>query len=143
MTPDQYNLLVLAEIKGQISLALRHRGDNSEVHPRDYDEPSSSNGRDPRQGREKGRRRAGRRRQSEKGKSVRENSKKKRPRWCSAAKEKEEAAKATWKLRVYEGDKLREEQVELPAEPVEPGKEPAQPREQLKQFLKRFFQKRF
>src|ERR1700685_2718950 len=38
VTPDQYNLLMLAEVKGQISLALRHRGDDAEVHPRDIDE---------------------------------------------------------------------------------------------------------
>jgi pilus assembly protein CpaB len=137
VTPDQYNLLALAEVKGQISLALRHRGDNSQVQTRDYDETifeqsAATRGKDEKKDDDA----QAADDKSEKGKSVREKLEKE----AVAAKEKEEAAKATWKLRVYEGEKLREEQVELPAEPVQPGKETAQPREQLKQFLKRFFQ---
>jgi pilus assembly protein CpaB len=142
VTPDQYNLLALAEVKGQISLALRHRGDNSQVQTRDYDETifeqtAATSGKDEKKDDEQ----AGND-NSEKGKSVREKLEKEEAKTALAEKEKaqEEAAKPTWKLRVYEGEKLREEQVELPAEPVEPGKEPAKPREQLKQFLKRFFQ---
>ena len=60
---------------------------------------------------------------------------------ASAAKDEKEAkeeAKPTWKLRVYEGDKLREEQVELPAEPEPTGKEPSKTGKQLQQFLKLF-----
>jgi pilus assembly protein CpaB len=137
VTPDQYNLLALAEVKGQISLALRHRGDNSQVQTRDYDETifeqsAATRGKDEKKDDDA----QAADDKSEKVKSVREKLEKE----AVAAKEKEEAAKATWKLRVYEGEKLREEQVELPAEPVQPGKETAQPREQLKQFLKRFFQ---
>jgi pilus assembly protein CpaB len=138
VTPDQYNMLALAETKGQISLALRHRGDNSQVQTRDYDETmfeqtAATRGKDEKKDEDADNAKDN----SEKGKSVREKLEKE----VVAAKEKEEAAKATWKLRVYEGEKLREEQVELPAEPVEPGKEqPAKPREQLKQFLKNFFQ---
>ena len=132
---------MLAETKGQISLALRHRGDNSEVSRATRRNHLRADGRDPRQGREKGRRRARPRTTSGEGQSrSARNSTKKRPRAPPKKKPKEEAAKPTWKLRVYEGEKLREEQVELPAEPVEPGKETAQPREQLKEFLKRFFQ---
>jgi pilus assembly protein CpaB len=141
VTPDQYNLLALAEVKGQISLALRHRGDNSQAQTRDYDETifeqtAATRGKDEKKDDEDQAADG----KSEKGKSVREKLEKEEAKTALAAKEKEEAVKATWKLRVYEGEKLREEQVELPAEPFEPGKEPAKPREQLKQFLKRFFQ---
>jgi pilus assembly protein CpaB len=140
VTPDQYNLLALAEVKGQISLALRHRGDKSQVLTRDYDETmfeqtAATRGKDEKKDDEQ----AGND-NSEKGKSVRDKLEKEEAKTALAAKEKEEAAKATWKIKVYEGEKLREEQVELPAEPVEPGKEPTKPREQLKQFFKRFFQ---
>jgi hypothetical protein len=58
-----------------------------------------------------------------------------------AAKDDKEAKeeKPSWKLKVYEGDKLREEQVELPAEPEPTGKEPSKAGKQLQQFLKNFF----
>ena len=136
MTPDQYNLLALAETKGQISLALRHRGDSAEVHPRDYDETmfeqtASTRGNDDKKDEDSKADGEG----SEKAKDVRETLDKEQAKVAAATKDgkpaKEEAAKPSWTLKVYEGDKLREEQVELPAEADETGKGPAKAGEQL------------
>jgi pilus assembly protein CpaB len=141
VTPDQYNLLALAAEKGKITLALRHRGDKEEVHPKTYDEQvfdtdSLSKGNADKTDEEK--------EADEKGKNkdVRQ-ALDKELKVASAAKEekeaKEAAVKPSWKIRVYEGDKLREEQVELPAEPEPTGKEPSKAGKQLQQFLKNFF----
>jgi pilus assembly protein CpaB len=141
VTPDQYNLLMLAEVKGQISLALRHRGDNSEVHPRDVDERSferigASRGKDDKNEDDS------QAESEEKTKDVNETLDKE-AKAASATKDgkpaKEEPAKPSWKLKVYEGDKLREEQVELPAEPDGTGKGPAKAGGRWQEFLKNFF----
>jgi pilus assembly protein CpaB len=144
VNPDQYNLLALAEVKGQISLALRHRGDSAVVHPRDYDEQTfeqtaSSRGNEDKKDEDSEAEGEG----HEKAKGVRESLDKEQAKVAVETKDgkaaKEEAAKPSWKLKVYEGDKLREEQVELPAEPDETGKEPVKAGGQLRQFLKNFF----
>jgi pilus assembly protein CpaB len=143
VTPDQYNLLMLAETKGAISLALRNRGDKTDVHPRDVDETSFertaiTRGNEDKQdedsqaeGENKG-----------KTKEVGATLDKEQAKAASAAKdgkEEKETVKPSWKLKVYEGDKLREEQVELPAEPDETGKEPAKAGGRWQEFLKNFF----
>jgi pilus assembly protein CpaB len=138
VTPDQYNLLALAAEKGKITLALRHRGDKEEVHPKTYDEQifetdgltrgNEDKKDDEGDGDGKG-----------KNKDVREALDKEQTKVASAKEPKEEAAKPSWKLKVYEGDKLREEQVELPAEPEPTGKGPSPAGKQLQQFLKNFF----
>jgi pilus assembly protein CpaB len=136
VTPDQYNLLALAAEKGKITLALRHRGDKEEVHPKSYDEQifetdGVARGNEDKKdddGDGKG-----------KNKDVREALDKEQTKVASAKEPKEEPVKPSWKLKVYEGDKLREEQVELPAEPEPTGKEPSKTGKQLQQFLKNFF----
>jgi pilus assembly protein CpaB len=146
VTPDQYNLLMLAETKGQISLALRNRGDSADVHPRDVDETSFeqaaiTRGNDDKkdedwqtEGESK-----------DKTKNVGEALDKEHAKVAAAAKdgksekEEKETVKPSWKLKVYEGDKLREEQVELPAEPDETGKGSAKASGRMQEFLKNFF----
>jgi len=141
VTPDQYNLLALAETKGQISLALRHRGDKEVVHAKSYDEQMFEQDGNARGNADKKDDES----QAEndgKGKDVREALDKEQIKAAAAAKDAkpaEEPAKPSWKLKVYEGDKLREEQVELPAEPEPTGKEPSKTGKQLQQFLKNFF----
>ena len=144
VSPDQYNLLALAEVKGQISLALRHRGDDADVHPHDYDElmfeqTASTRGNDDKKDEDSQAEGDGK----EKAKDVRETLDKEQAKAAVAEKEgkaaKEEPAKPIWKLKVYEGDKLREEQVELPAESDETGKGPVKAGGQWQQFLKNFF----
>ena len=141
VTPDQYNLLALAQTKGKISLALRHRGDKVQVHTRDYDETmfeqsTASFGNDDNKDDKDDES------QSPK-KDVRQSLDKEQAKVAEATKEnkaaKEEPAKPSWKLKVYEGDKLREEQVELPADTEEEGKAPSKAGAQLRQFLQRFF----
>jgi pilus assembly protein CpaB len=142
VTPDQYNLLALAAEKGKITLALRHRGDKEEVHPKAIDEAvfetegltmgAEDKKEDDGDGKDK----------AKDKKDVRQALEKEQTKVAAVTKEdkeKEEAAKPSWKLRVYEGDKLREEQVELPAEPEPTGKEPSKTGKQLQQFLKNFF----
>ncbi len=144
VTPDQYNLLALAETKGQISMALRHRGDSAQVHPRDYDETmfeqtASTRGNDDEKDEDSNAKGEG----SEKAKDVHQALEKEQAKAAAAANDgktaKEEPAKPSWKLKVYEGDKLREEQVELPAESDETGKGPVKAGGQWQQFLKNFF----
>lgn len=146
VTPDQYNLLALAETKGQISLALRHRGDSAEVHPKSYDEQmfeqdGITRGNDDKKDDDS---------QAEsdanaKTKDVGESLNKEQSKVALAANDakaaKEEAAKPSWKLKVYEGDKVREEQVELPAEPETAAKQPPQAGGQWQQFLKNLLQR--
>jgi pilus assembly protein CpaB len=136
VTPDQYNLLALAVEKGKVTLALRHRGDKEEVHPKSYDEQIFDTDGVARRNDEKT--------DDEddskgKNKDVRQALDKEQTKVASAKEPKEEPAKPSWKLKVYEGDKLREEQVELPAEPEPTGKEPSKTGKQLQQFLKNFF----
>lgn len=144
VTPDQYNLLALAAEKGKITLALRHRGDKEEVHTKTYDEQffetndGIARGNDDKKDDES----EGDGDGKGKNKDVRQALDKEQTKVALAAKDEKEAkeeAKPTWKLRVYEGDKLREEQVELPAEPEPTGKEPSKAGKQLQQFLKNFF----
>ncbi len=134
VTPDQYNLLALAAEKGKITLALRHRGDKEEVHPKIYDEQqfdtdALTKGEDKKDDDSN---------DSGKKKDVRQALEKEQAKTAVKEEPKEEA-KPSWKIRVYEGDKLREEQVELPAEPEPTGKEPSKAGKQLQQFLKNFF----
>ena len=60
-----------------------------------------------------------------------------------ASKEKEKEVevteKPTWTLRIFEGDKLREEQVEVPQEAGEAAKNPEKPAKSWPAFLKNFF----
>jgi pilus assembly protein CpaB len=145
VTPDQYNLLMFAETKGQISLALRNRGDSADVHPRDVDETSFEQTSITRGNDNK---------KDEDSQADGENSDKtkgvgdaldKEAKAAAATKdgkpgkEEKEAVKPSWKLKVYEGDKLREEQVELPAEPDQTGKGPVKAGGKLQEFLKSFF----
>jgi pilus assembly protein CpaB len=145
VTPDQYNLLMLAETKGAISLALRNRGDSTDVHPRDVDETSFeqtaiTRGNDDKKdadseaegenGKTKGVGKALDKEQAKLAAATKDG---------KAEKEEKEAVKPSWKLKVYEGEKLREEQVELPAEPDETGKGPVKAGGKLQEFLKSFF----
>jgi pilus assembly protein CpaB len=116
VTPDQYNILMLAESKGQLSLALRHRGDDSQVHPVDVDDTSFDELRITRG--------LDRKQDGSAEKSVQEEDS---PEGVAAALDKElpktaeapkEKVKPTWTLKVYEGDKVREEKVELAEEPA-------------------------
>jgi pilus assembly protein CpaB len=130
VTPDQYNLLALATEKGKITLALRHRGDKEEVHPKSYDEQIFET-----DGLSKGNSDKTDQDSNDGKKDVRQALEKEQTKVAAAVKEEpKEDAKPSWKLRVYEGDKLREEQVELPAVP-----EPSKAGKQLQQFLKNFF----
>jgi len=138
VTPDQYNLLMLAETKGAISLALRNRGDSTDVHPRDVDETSFeqtaiTRGKDSKKDEDSPAEGVGEALDKEQAK-VAATTKNGKP-----EKEEKETVKPSWKLKVYEGDKLREEQVELPAEPDETGKEPVKAGGRWQEFLKNFF----
>jgi pilus assembly protein CpaB len=121
VTPDQYNVLMLAESKGQLSLALRHRGDDSQVHPVDIDETSFE---ELRIGRGLARKDDGTKEkpgEDEQPTAVKEFLDKEQSKTVEATKPAEaakEPTKPTWKLKVYEGDKVREEQVELAEEPA-------------------------
>jgi pilus assembly protein CpaB len=115
VTPDQYVLLMLAESKGQISLALRHRGDNSEAAPSEVDETAFEHLKVTRGPNDKDK------------KDGEEDTLDQEPVKVAVAPKKvevkpepvkeKEKEKPTWTLRVFEGDKLREEQVELPEDP--------------------------
>jgi pilus assembly protein CpaB len=130
VTPDQYNLLMLAESKGKISLALRRRGDNTEVHPMDVDETMFDGVRMTTRGKEDEKDEAGEEQQKEPGKGHGKDAKE---------KEAETTDKPTWTLKIFEGDKLREEQVEIPQEPGEAAKNPEKPAGRWPAFLKNFF----
>jgi pilus assembly protein CpaB len=110
VTPDQYVLLMLAESKGQISLALRHRGDNSESAPSEVDETAFEHLKVTHGPNDK---KVGDDELDQESVKVAEVKKKVEVK-PEPVKEKE---KPTWTLRVFEGDKLREEQVELPEDP--------------------------
>jgi pilus assembly protein CpaB len=138
VTPDQYNLLALAVEKGKVTLALRHRGDKEQVHAKSYDEQVFETDGVAR-GNEDKKDDEGDDDGKGKNKDVRQALEKEQTKVASAKEPKEETAKPSWKLKVYEGDKLREEQVELPAEPEPTGKEPSKTGKQLQQFLKNFF----
>jgi pilus assembly protein CpaB len=113
VNPDQYVLLMLAESKGQISLALRHRGDDSESRPAEVDETAFEHLKVTRglDGKKNG---------EDDGKGdVRESLDQEQTKVAEASKKTEAKTepvkdKPTWTLKVFEGDKLREEQVELP-----------------------------
>ncbi len=108
VTPDQYVLLMLAESKGQISLALRHRGDNSEIQAAEVDETAFEHLKVTR---------------GHKKDDSKEDPLDDEPVKVAEAPKKPEVKpepvkeKPSWTLKVFEGDKLREEQVELPEDP--------------------------
>ena len=141
VTPDQYNLLASLRSRDKSHWPCGIAATTRKFRHATTTKPSSSKRPRP-AARTRKRTTTSRPRTTSRRKASRSarNSKKKRPRRRCRQREGRGRQGDIWKLRVYEGEKLREEQVELPAEPVEPGKEPAQPREQLKQFLKRFFQ---
>jgi pilus assembly protein CpaB len=128
VTPEQYNVLMLAESKGTLSLALRHRGDDSEVHPPDIDD-TMFDGIQITKGQEKSSSEVSVQESADKSGSVQValdneqaktaggNSKQKGAK--VAAKDKDSDAKSTWTLKVFEGDKVREEEVELPENSAE------------------------
>ncbi len=110
VTPDQYVLLMLAESKGAISLALRHRGDDSQSQPSEVDETAFEHLKVTRGPNDK------------KTDDVRDTLDAEQTKVAEVPKKPEVKPepvkeKPTWTLKVFEGDKLREEQVELPEDP--------------------------
>jgi pilus assembly protein CpaB len=120
VNPDQYVLLMLAKSKGQISLALRHRGDDSESRPAEVDETVFEHIKVTRGLNEK---KDGK--EADDGKlAVRDSLDLEQTKVAASPQKPEpkadpvkEKEKPTWLLRVFDGDKLREEQVELPDGP--------------------------
>jgi pilus assembly protein CpaB len=126
VNPDQYVLLMLAKSKGQISLALRHRGDDSEAKPAEIDETVFEHMKVTRGLNEK---KDGK--EADDGKvAVGDSLDREQMKVAEASPQKSEAKpdakaaesikekeKPTWLLRIFDGDKLREEQVELPDGP--------------------------
>jgi len=118
VTPDQYVLLMLAKSKGQISLALRHRGDDTEAKASEVDETAFEHLKVTRGPNKKDA-------DGDEGKvAVRDSLDQEQIKVAQAPPKPEvkpepvkEKEKPTWLLKVFEGDKLREEQVELPDEP--------------------------
>ncbi len=138
VTPDQYVLLMLAKTKGQISLAVRNRGDKSESRASEVDETAFEHlkvtrGQDKKDGDEGD---AGELLDKEQTKVAEVKKPEPKP---EPVKEKE---KPTWTLKVFEGDKLREEQVELPEDPAAaPAKGgEAKPSAGWKEFFQKAFQ---
>jgi pilus assembly protein CpaB len=145
VTPEQVNVVKLAEKKGEISLSLRHRGDDTEVHPPDVDDTMFEgmkisrvqDAKHPAPDKDEN---------AESAESVQQALENETSKTAAAetapakpAVTKEEAPpKPTWTLRVYEGDKLREEQVELPEEKNETTKIP-DGENRWSQFLKGVF----
>jgi len=142
VTPDQYNVLMLAQSKGTISLALRHRGDNSQAHPADVDETMFDELRMTRGQEKKDKDEATVAEKDKSSVEVREALGKEQAKLASAAKDKDADAadKSKWTLKVFEGDKLREEQVDLPDEPAEPAAEKSSGG-RWPEFIKGFFHK--
>jgi pilus assembly protein CpaB len=133
VTPDQYVLLMLAESKGQISLALRHRGDNSESQPSEVDETAFEHlkvTRGPKKDDVKDV-------LDDEAVKVAEVPKKPEVK-PEPVKEKE---KPSWTLKVFEGDKLREEQVELPEDPEAAAKAGAKTGAGWMEFFQKAIQK--
>jgi pilus assembly protein CpaB len=134
VTPDQYNLLMLAETKGQLTLALRSAGDETiaDAAPVDdmiFDDAATSHGTAEQNPDENQQVMLEDGPKTEKTGDVRsflneEEAKKE----AAAADGKEKADKEkkkpkgpTWTIRVYDGDELREEEVELSQPKAEPG----------------------
>jgi pilus assembly protein CpaB len=145
VTPDQYNLLMLAESKGTLSLALRRRDDSAEVHPMAVDDPTFEGARP---GRGQNNKKDG---SGDEGSVAEEGSdgvrtaldkesKKNADAKDTKVAEKDQTARPTWKLRIYEGDKVRDEEVELPEEPAANGQLPAKSGGRWQEFLKNMFQ---
>jgi pilus assembly protein CpaB len=115
VNPDQYVLLMLAKSKGQISLALRHRGDDSEAKASEIDETVFEHLKVSRGPNDK--------KDGDDGKSaVRDSLETEQVKVAEVqpkpqAKPEPVKEKPSWVLRVFDGDKLREEQVQLPEEP--------------------------
>jgi pilus assembly protein CpaB len=116
VTPDQYVLLMLAKTKGNISLALRHRGDDTEARPSEVDETAFEHLKVTRGPNKKD--------GDGDGGNVRDSLDQEQVKVAAAPQKPEvkpepvkEKEKPTWLLRVFDGDKLREEQVEIPEEP--------------------------
>jgi len=120
VTPDQYNLLMLAENKGQLTLALRSAGDETmadakAVDERAFDDADTSNG-DAEANHETA---------AEDGEKPGKNSVRKFLTEEHAKADPKPVQKIevkpvvpTWTIRVYDGQKLREEKVELPGDPA-------------------------
>jgi pilus assembly protein CpaB len=133
VTPDQYVLLMLAESKGQISLALRHRGDNSESQPSEVDETAFEHLKVTRGPKKDDVKDA----LDDEPVKVAEAPKKPEVK-PEPVKEKE---KPSWTLKVFEGDKLREEQVELPEDPEAAAKAAAKTGGGWMEFFQKAIQK--
>jgi pilus assembly protein CpaB len=116
VTPAQYVLLMLAESKGQISLALRNRGDNAENPPAEVDETAFEHLKVTRGPKKDGKDDV---RDSLDEEQVKVAEAPKKPEVVKPEPVKE---KPSWTLKVFEGDKLREEQVELPEDAEAPAK---------------------
>ncbi|HEV3301693.1 MAG TPA: Flp pilus assembly protein CpaB [Planctomycetaceae bacterium] len=118
VTPDQYVLLMLAKSKGNISLAVRNRGDDTEAKASEVDETAFEHLKVTRGPNKKDG-------DGDEGKvAVRDSLGQEQIKVAQAPPKPEvkpepvkEKEKPTWLLKVFEGDKLREEQVELPDEP--------------------------
>jgi pilus assembly protein CpaB len=111
VTPDQYVLLMLAKSKGQISLALRHRGDDTEARPSEVDETAFEHLKVTRGPNDK--------KDGDDKVAVRDSLDLEPAKVAPKPEAKPEPVKEkpTWLIKVFDGDKLREEQVELPEEP--------------------------
>jgi pilus assembly protein CpaB len=138
VTPDQYVLLMLAKTKGQISLAVRNRGDNSESRPSEVDESAFEHLKVTR----------GQAKKDGDGDEVGDALDKEQTKVAEVKKPEpkpepvKEKEKPTWTLKVFEGDKLREEAVELPEDPAAaPAKNgDAKPAAGWKEFFQKAFQ---
>lgn len=111
VTPQQYNMLMLAEKMGEITLALRNRSDDSVV---DTDSVDSSIFEDLAAGH-------GDYNDGEEGESgnVREflqQQAQEQETEVAAQDEPVEPERPMWTIRIYEGETMREEQVEIPEE---------------------------
>lgn len=132
VTPDQYNLLMLAETKGQLTLALRSAGDESiaDAAPVDdliFDDAATSHGTAEKDD-EDGEQIASAEGADGKTGDVRsfldEEEAKNAAKSSADGKDKGKDIKPkgpTWTIRVYDGGELREEEVELEMPKAEPG----------------------
>jgi Flp pilus assembly protein CpaB len=122
VTPDQYNLLMLAESKGQLTLALRSAGDEIIADAKSVDdlvfedEPTSHGDSD----------RTTEGDSSEEGEKtatgdVRKflnDEQSKTAAKPTPEKKEEKPVVPTWTIRVYDGGELREEKIELQEQPA-------------------------
>lgn len=139
VTPDQYNLLMLAETKGQLTLALRSAGDESiaDAKPVDdliFDDAATSRGTVGREENDEEQLASveGSDGQKSDVRSFLEQEEAKKNAQSAGGNGNEKTANAnvkelkkpkgpTWTIRVYDGGELREEEVELEMPKAEPG----------------------